>query len=152
MQLDFAFFQTLFEPAELEFHNLADLVASERQEDDGFVHPVQEFGAEVSPQIFHYLFARAFLEGAVKSNAVKQMHGTDIGGHDDDCIAEIHRSALAVRKTAVIQQLQKGIEYIGMSLFNLVEKNDAIWFATHGFCQLAALVIAHISWRRADKA
>ena len=39
-----------------------------------------------------------------------------------------------------------------MSLLNLIKKHHRIRLATHGFGQLAALVIAHIARRRAHKA
>ena len=39
-----------------------------------------------------------------------------------------------------------------MCLLNLVEQHHRVWLAAHRLGQLSALVIAHISWRRTDKA
>jgi len=51
---------------------------------------------------------------------------------------------------AVIEDLQKDVKYIRMRLFNLIEENDGIRISPHLFTELAALVVAHIAWRRAN--
>ena len=57
-----------------------------------------------------------------------------------------------VGDTAVVQHLQQHVEHIRMGLFDLVEQHHAVRLAAHGLGELAALLIAHISRRRADQA
>ena len=47
---------------------------------------------------------------------------SNVGGHNDNGIGEIHMATLSVSQTSFIQNLQKDIEDIGMSLFNLIKK------------------------------
>ena len=45
---------------------------------------------------------------------------TNVGGHDDDGVLEVHRSTLIVGQTTVIQDLQQDVEHIGVSLFDFI--------------------------------
>ena len=58
---------------------------------------------------------------------------------------------MRVGDAAVVEDLQQDIEHIRVRLFDLVKQNDGIRSAAHGFGQLAALLVAHISGRRADQ-
>ncbi len=37
----------------------------------------------------------------------------DVGGHDDDRVAEVDRAALGIRQSAIFQDLQEDIEDLG---------------------------------------
>ena len=74
-----------------------------------------------------------------------------VRGHDDNRILEVGCAALIIRQSAILQHLQQSIEHVGVSLFNLVEEDNAVGFATHGLSQLAALVIAYVSRRRSNQ-
>ena len=59
--------------------------------------------------------------------------------------------ALRVGKNAVIKNLQQHIENVRVRLFNFIKKNNAVRLSSDLLGQLAALLIADISRRRADK-
>ena len=75
-----------------------------------------------------------------------------VGGHDDDTVLEVHHAALAIGEPSVIEHLQQDVEHVGMGLLHLVEQHHAVGIAAHGFGELAALVVAHVSRRRSDQA
>ena len=60
-------------------------------------------------------------------------------------------AALTIRQTTLVQNLEQYIEHIGMSLFNLVKKENGVRTTTHRFSKFAAFVVSHISWRRAHE-
>ena len=57
----------------------------------------------------------------------------DVGGHDHDGVLEIHRAALPIRETAVVQNLQQNVEHVGVRFFDFVEKDYTIWTTSDGF-------------------
>ncbi len=60
-------------------------------------------------------------------------------------------ASLSISQAALIKNLQKHIENIRMSLFNLIKKHNRVWATTNGFGQLTAFVIANVSWGGAHK-
>ena len=78
--------------------------------------------------------------------------GAQVARHDDDRVLEVDDAALAVRQAAVIEDLQKYVENIGMGLFDFVEENDTVRSAPYGFGELTAFIVADVSRRRPDKA
>ena len=58
---------------------------------------------------------------------------------------------MRVGDAAVVEDLQQDIEHIRVRLFDLVKQNDGIRSAAHGFGQLAALLVAHVSGRRTNQ-
>ncbi len=75
-----------------------------------------------------------------------------VRGGDDDGIGEIHHPALAVGEPPVVEHLQQDVVDVGVSLLDLVQQQHAVGLATHLLGELAALVIAHITRRRAHQA
>ena len=67
-------------------------------------------------------------------------------------VLEVHHAALAIGEPSVIEHLQQDVEHVGMGLLHLVEQHHAVGIAAHGFGELAALVVAHVSRRRSDQA
>ena len=59
---------------------------------------------------------------------------------------------MAVGQASVVEDLQEGVEDIGVRLFDLIEEHDAVGVATYRFGQLTGLVVAHVAGRRADHA
>ena len=72
---------------------------------------------------------------------------TAVGSHDDDGVAEIHRSAVAVRETSLIGDLQEDVEDILVRLLNLIEEHDGVGFTANPFRELSALIVAHVARR-----
>ena len=66
---------------------------------------------------------------------------------DSDNVLEIDSSALAIGKTAVVQNLQQGIEDIVMGFFDFIEEHHGVGPAADRFGQLASLVITDVAWR-----
>ena len=77
--------------------------------------------------------------------------GTEVAGHDDNGVLEIHGAPLAVGQAAVIQHLQQDIEHVGVGFFDFIEQHDGVGPAADGFAELAALLVAHVAGRRADE-
>src|SRR5439155_26683475 len=93
------------EPSELKLDDLGDLIPREQLELDDLVDAVQELRPE----------AIAKLVGAA-----------DVGGHDQDRVAEVDRAALAVGEPPVVEHLEQHVEHFGMGLLDLVEEYDAV--------------------------
>ena len=61
-------------------------------------------------------------------------------------------TALGIGYAAVVEDLQQDVEHIRVRLFNFVEEHDGVGRAAHSLGELAALVVADVSRRRADEA
>ena len=71
---------------------------------------------------------------------------------DQDGVAEVDGTALAVGEAAVLEHLQEHVEHLSVRLLDLVEQDDRVRTAAHGLRQLAALVVADVPGRRPDQA
>ncbi|CAN4008419.1 hypothetical protein BFDFBN_BFDFBN_17690, partial [Dysosmobacter welbionis] len=60
-------------------------------------------------------------------------------------------AAVGVGDLAVIQDLEKDVQHIGMGLLNLVEEDHGVGLAADLLCQLARLVIPHVARRGAHQ-
>ena len=80
------------------------------------------------------------------------MCGAQVRRHENQGVLEVHRTALAVGQSTVVKHLQQRVEHVGMSLLDFVQQNHAVRMCTHGFGQLAAFFVAHVSRRRTDQA
>jgi len=108
--------------------------------------------AAVEMAIFLVVFVfAAHIESDPAASRGRQQAGSNIGGHDDDRVAEIDRSALAVGQASVFQDLEQGIEDIRMGFFNFVKQDDRIGAAADFLRQLAAFFVTHIAWRRTNQ-
>ena len=77
--------------------------------------------------------------------------GADVGGHDDDRVAEVHAAALGVGQVAVVEDLQQHVEDLRVRLLDLVQQDQAVRLAAHGVRQLAGVVVADVARRSADE-
>ena len=57
----------------------------------------------------------------------------EVGGHDDDGVAEVDCTALTVRQPPVVEHLKKHVEYVAVGLFDLIEQDHRIGPAPDGF-------------------
>ena len=131
---------------ELDFHDLDQVGTAERMEDDDLVDAVQELGSEMRLQGMRDCVTRY-----VGCLSTQPQLTTQVGGHDDQCVAKIHRATLTIRQAAIIQQLQQHIEYIRVSLLDFIEQNHAVRAAAHRFGQLAAFLVADVPRRRSNQ-
>ena len=93
------------------------------------VDPVEEFGAQVNLEFAWVRIAR----------------------QDDDRVAEVDRAALRVGDATVVEDLQEDRGDVGVRLLELVEEDHAIRAPSHRLRQLAGLVVAGVSGRRAKQ-
>ena len=114
-------------------------------EDHDLIDTIEELGPEVILQDAVDRVARHLLF------ALPQLVA-QVGGHDHDRVAEVHRAALAVGETAIVKQLQQDVEHFVVGLLDLVEQHHAVLPAADSFRQLTALLIPDIARRRADQA
>ena len=127
---------------ELNLGNLFNLLGVQRMEHHGFIDAVQELGSEM---VFQLVPHRVFDVGGVLAHHALDDFGTDVGGHGDDAVFEVHRAALAIGQASVVQYLQQDVEHIRVGFFNLVHQDDRIRFAPDQFGEVAALDIAHVA-------
>ena len=122
-------------------------------EDDDLVDAVQELGAEGLLQLLAQpsldLLILAHLGRGAKAERVAPLlvrpGRADVGGHDDDGVAEVHRSTVAVGQSTVVQDLQQRVEDLRVRLLDLVEEDHLVRPTSHRFGQLTALVEARRS-------
>jgi hypothetical protein len=66
------------------------------------------------------------------------MFGAQIGSHDNDHVTKIDSPSLAVRKSTVVQNLQKNSENFSVGLFDLVKQDDGVGTSSYGLRELAS--------------
>ena len=152
LEAEEALLQALAEVTELEVHDLLDLLWSERREEHDLVDAVEELRAESLPEELHHLAAHAFGDFAVRGHALREEGRADVGRHDHHGVLEVHRVALTVRQTAVVEELEERVEDVGVGLLDLVEEDHRKGLPPHGLGQLAALLVADVARGRADEA
>ena len=105
--------------------------------------------------LFQYLFLalHSVLGVANKPEACHFfcIFASDIRGHDDDGIFEVHLPALRVGEVPAVQNLKQEIKRIRMRLLNLIEQDNRVWTVLNHFRERPALFVSDISRRRANK-
>src|SRR5579863_9933324 len=117
-------------------------------EDHDLIDAVEKLWPEALPQDLERLRLHLLVVLAFES---ENELARDIGSHDHNRVAEIHRAAVAVGQPSVVEQLQQHVEYIAMSLFDFVEQNHGIRAPTHRFRKLPALLETDVARRRPDQ-
>ena len=102
-------------------------------------------------QLRHHKFLCLRRNVSIVINAIQQKFCAKVWRHNQNGVFEIHRTALWIRDSSIIQHLQQNIKHIRMCLFNLIKKDNWIWSAAHGLGQLSALFITNISRRRSNQ-
>ena len=96
---------------ELNRGDLTDLLALELSVDDHVVDAIQELGFEVRTQrLVDPLFDLALLVAPEADDVFT----ADVRRHDQDNIAKVDRSSLAVRQATLVEDLQENVEDVGM--------------------------------------
>ena len=91
------------------------------------------------------------LDGEAEGGLLADEVGADVGGHDDDGVAEVDLAALGVGQVAVVEDLQQHVEDVRVRLLDLVEEDEAVGLAADGVGELAAVVVADVAGRGADE-
>src|SRR5262249_41242895 len=89
----------------------------------------------------------AFKSTPILKNAV----ASNVGSHNHNGVPEIHRAALPVGQTAVIEHLEENVENVTVCLFNLIEQEHGKWPAPNGLGKLTAFFKADVARRCADE-
>src|SRR5712691_5425768 len=74
-----------------------------------------------------------------------------VAGHDDDRVAEIRRLPFGIRQPPVIENLQKNIRNVGVSLLDFIEQNHTVRILSDGIRQPRTFFVPDIAWRAADQ-
>ena len=122
----------------MDINNAGQLLCRERLEDHHVVEAVDELRLEVTLHSLHHL-----LRGATCPQ---------VGGQDNDGVAEVHSPPLAVGEPTFVEHLQQHVEHLGVRLLHLVEQDHGVGTTAHGLRQLTTLIVANISGRGTDEA
>src|SRR5580698_1807489 len=134
-----------------QLDDLDQLFFPQRPENDNVVHAIQELGLEMPVQRIDHML-RSLFEILFGPQAFGlQKRRSEIRCHNDHSVAEIDGAALPIGKTTIVHYLQEHVEYIGMRLLDLVEKNDRVGMPSHLLGQLPTLLISYVSRRCADE-
>src|SRR5437867_4441177 len=147
VQAEFAISHELREPRNLQVHDLPDVVARKRPENDRIVHAVQELGAERLAQQLEHLGLHLL---PVLGAHLEDVRRPDVRRHDEHGVPEIDRATLGVGEAPLVEDLQQHVEDIGVRLLDLVEQHHGVRPAADRLRQLAALLVADVAGRRAD--
>src|SRR5215208_7330060 len=131
--------------------DLAYLLLAEGAEDDHLVYAVDELGAQGVFEDLHHVVLE-LLEGLITPGVRLYPLCAHVGGHDDHRLLEVHRPALRVCQTSVVEDLQKDIEDVGVSLLYLVQEQDAVGTAPDTLGELACLLVADVAGRGPNQA
>src|SRR5438445_1628948 len=119
----------------LDVHDPEQILAAQPVEEYHLIDPVEELRLEVAPELILDEAAEALRVLPV----VLDDHGArEVRGHHDQCVPEVDDAALAVGQTAVFEDLEQGVEDVGMRLLDLVEEDHGVWAPPHGFRELPA--------------
>src|SRR5829696_167785 len=149
--------ELLAEALYLDLDDVAHVLALELVEHDDLVDPVQELGTEDLAQLarnptLHLLVGES---GVIRAEAQRLglVDGLrpDVGGHDEDHVLEVHRTALRVGELPVLQDLQHDVEDVRVGLLDLVEENDAVGTTPDLLRELSTLVVADVAGRRTNE-
>ena len=124
--------QSLLDLLKLEFKNLCEFFLAKRAEHDDVVETVEEF----RPKNFLGLLGEIFLHplvvllvvggGEAHGGSLLESLSADIGGEQDDRVAEVHVPAEAVGQFALLENLEKHVQDVGMGLLDLVKQYDGV--------------------------
>ncbi len=126
---------------------MAQLLDAEGVEHDHVIQPVQELRLERGIDHVH---DRLVPCGQIHL-LVDQELAAQVGGQDQDRVAEVHGASLPVGQPPVIEHLQQDVEHFRVRLLDLVEQDHRVGPAAHRFGKLAALLVADVARRGTDQ-
>jgi hypothetical protein len=127
-KLDLFFSKSAYQFCNLQINNLIEIIFLKHAEDHKFIESVQKLGAKMllGDRIdlsLHPLIVSLVLSHRVKakSRVTLDALSADVRGQDDDGIPEVDLATKTVGNHALLQDLEKEVHHIGVSLFNLVK-------------------------------
>ena len=76
---------------------------------------------------------------------------SQIRGHDDHRVREVHGASLLVRQTTIVEHLQEQVPHVRMRLLHLVQQNHVVRTSADRLRELTALLVAHVAGRSAHQ-
>ncbi len=151
-QADAALGQAVAQVAQQDARNLGKILFGQLVKGNNFINPIEELRPHELFQRPHGLIPR--LLGDILAEAERRGGSvrTGVGGHHNDGIFKVDLPSVRVRNPPVVQNLEQGIEHIGMCLFNLVQQNHGVGAATDFLGQLPRLIVADIAGGRPQQA
>ena len=148
--------ESLLEEGYLDAHDLTDGVSAEGIEGNDIIDTIDELRRELLLQGFDEHAVGLFLThlGSGEADAgaeLLKLAGTDVGGEDDDGVPEIDGMSLPVGESSFVQHLEQDVEDIGMRFLDLIEEDDGVGFASHGFGEFTAIFVSNVSRRCSDE-
>ena len=114
-------------------------------EDDDLIDTVDELGREVVADRAHDEFPSLRLDGAFAH--VIEERCTKVARHDDDRVAEVDNTALAIGQPTIVGDLEEELVELPRGLLDFVDENDRVRLPTDVLCELATLVVADVARR-----
>src|SRR6516165_10476148 len=104
-------------------------------ENNQFIQPVHELGRELSPRRFdrrtlHFFInivlrlVRRLNKAVTARKQIADIRSTEIGGHKDDGLGEVHAAVVAERKSGLIEHAQQQLPQGVAGLLDLVEEQE----------------------------
>ena len=83
---------------------------------------------------------------------VQQLHqvvAAEVGGHQDNGVAEVDFATFAVAHKAAVEHLIEQVHHIAMRFLHFIEQHHAVRALAHRFGENAALAVTHVARRGA---
>src|SRR5215203_7389160 len=93
------------------------------------------------PHDLQHVFLELF-EGLLPSSVGLDPLSSHVGGHDDDCVLEVHRAPLGVCQASIVEYLQQDVKDVRVRLLYLVQEQDRVRTAPHALGELASLLVS----------
>src|ERR671910_27066 len=157
LDLDTLAFEVLVQPREHDVHDLQHVLLGEGLEDDDLIYPVEELRPEsplqgLARSPLGLTEVHAVARGEAELPRRDEVLAAYVRGHDNYRVLEVDRPALGVREAPIIEDLQERVENVGVGLLDLVEEDDRVGTPAYLLRELSRLLVADVSWRRADQA
>ena len=123
--------------------------AAKTYEDNNLVEAIDEFRRKMCPNRAHYQFSSLWLNSSLAHFV--QEDSSQIGRQNDNGIPEVYHAPLTVREPSIVKDLQEERHKFPAGLFNLVDEDNAIWFAAHIFGELTSRIMSYVTGWGADE-
>mmetsp|Transcript_19593 Transcript_19593/g.42198 ORF Transcript_19593/g.42198 Transcript_19593/m.42198 type:complete len:313 (+) Transcript_19593:210-1148(+) len=134
----------------LHARNVGDAISCQPIEQDDLVEPVDELGGERLADGFHHLWPALLGRGAVWQS--DEVVCAEVGGEDDERVAEVDSLPVRVTQVALVHHLQQDGGHLAVRLLELVQEQQRVGSPPDSLGELAALVVADVAGGRAHEA
>ena len=86
----------------------------------------------------------SILHGVLAHHPGEEVPSVKVRCHDDHGVPEVHRPTLPLHQSAVIEDLEQGVEHGNMGLLYLIKEDHIVW-SPHLFSQLPTLFTADVA-------